>query len=175
MPFSLAMRRIQRSERMLMLAGLLASFRRVVRLLLFPAPPAGLRLAALEVFPQGGSQALAAPMEQGVLLRDGLGGTVHSGQDTPMSGLLRTPDERFANLPGWPHAPRTLQQPDGLRLHYIDEGPRSAKRTWLCLHGQPTWSYLYRHMISVFTAAGDRVVAPDFAGFGRSDKPADEA
>ncbi len=92
-----------------------------------------------------------------------------------MSGLLRTPDERFANLPGWPHAPRTLQQPDGLRLHYIDEGPRSAKRTWLCLHGQPTWSYLYRRMIPVFIAAGDRVVAPDFAGFGRSDKPADEA
>jgi haloalkane dehalogenase len=60
-------------------------------------------------------------------------------------------------------------------LHYIDEGPRAADRTWLCLHGQPTWSYLYRRMIPVFVGAGDRVVAPDFLGFGRSDKPADEA
>jgi haloalkane dehalogenase/tRNA(adenine34) deaminase len=60
-------------------------------------------------------------------------------------------------------------------LHYIDEGPREADRTWLCLHGQPTWSYLYRRMIPVFVGAGDRVVAPDFLGFGRSDKPADEA
>jgi haloalkane dehalogenase/tRNA(adenine34) deaminase len=92
-----------------------------------------------------------------------------------MTRSLRTPDERFADLPGWPHAPRYLAGPDGVRLHYIDEGPRGARRTWLCLHGQPTWSYLYRHMIAVFAGAGDRVVAPDFPGFGRSDKPADEA
>ncbi|MFO1159033.1 MAG: haloalkane dehalogenase [Reyranellaceae bacterium] len=92
-----------------------------------------------------------------------------------MIDALRTPDERFAGLPGWNYAPRYHLRADGLRLHYIDEGPRQARRTWLCLHGQPTWSYLYRRMIPVFTAAGDRVVAPDFPGFGRSDKPTDEA
>ncbi|MFI4998515.1 MAG: haloalkane dehalogenase [Reyranellales bacterium] len=92
-----------------------------------------------------------------------------------MLEVLRTPDERFAGLPGWPHAPHYFQRPDGRRQHYIDEGTRSPRRTWLCLHGQPTWSYLYRRMIPVFAAAGDRVVAPDFLGFGRSDKPTDEA
>jgi haloalkane dehalogenase/tRNA(adenine34) deaminase len=97
------------------------------------------------------------------------------GEDTPLANALRTPDERFADLPGWTHESRYFQRPDGLRLHYVDEGPRQAARTWLCLHGQPTWSYLYRRMIPVFTAAGDRVVAPDFLGFGRSDKPVDEA
>ena len=91
--------------------------------------------------------------------------------------VLRTPDERFAGLPGWPFAPRHLDQAaDGaaltLRRHYIDEGPRDAPATVLCLHGQPTWSYLYRKMIPVFTAAGLRVVAPDY--FGRSDKPAEQ-
>lgn len=88
--------------------------------------------------------------------------------------VLRTPDERFAGLPGWPYAPQYLQL-DGLRLHYVDEGPRDAAVTALCLHGQPSWSYLYRKMIPVFTAAGLRVVAPDLIGFGRSDKPEDEA
>lgn len=92
-----------------------------------------------------------------------------------MIDALRTPDERFADLPGWTYAPRYLARHDGLRLHYVDEGPRQARRTWLCLHGQPTWSYLYRRMIPVFAAAGDRVIAPDFLGFGRSDKPIDEA
>jgi haloalkane dehalogenase len=92
-----------------------------------------------------------------------------------LSDILRTPDERFAGLPDWPYAPRHLERRDGLRLHHVDEGPRDAPRTWLCLHGQPTWSYLYRRMIPVFTAAGHRVVAPDFPGFGRSDKPRDEA
>ena len=92
-----------------------------------------------------------------------------------MTDTLRTPDANFTGLPGWPYAPRYFERPDGLRLHYVDEGPRDAARTWLCLHGQPTWSYLYRRMIPVFAAAGDRVVAPDFLGFGRSDKPADEA
>jgi haloalkane dehalogenase/tRNA(adenine34) deaminase len=92
-----------------------------------------------------------------------------------LADALRTPDDRFQGLPGWTFAPRYHQRADGLRLHYVDEGPRQARRTWLCLHGQPTWSYLYRRMIAVFTAAGDRVVAPDFLGFGRSDKPADEA
>ena len=87
---------------------------------------------------------------------------------------LRTPDERFANLPGFAFAPHYLDI-DGMRMHYVDEGPRDAKVTVLCLHGQPTWSYLYRKMIPVFTAAGLRVVAPDWFGFGRSDKPVDEA
>ncbi|MBY0318492.1 MAG: alpha/beta fold hydrolase [Reyranella sp.] len=91
-----------------------------------------------------------------------------------MKNVLRTPDERFAGLADWPHVPRYFRRSDGLRLHYIDEGPRDAK-VFLCLHGQPTWSYLYRRMIPVFIAAGHRVVAPDFPGFGRSDKPTDEA
>lgn len=91
---------------------------------------------------------------------------------------LRTPDERFASLPGHPWPPRYLSDlPSlaGLRLHYVDEGPPGAPRTWLCLHGNPAWSYLYRKMIPLFLAAGDRVVAPDLVGFGRSDKPKREA
>ena len=88
--------------------------------------------------------------------------------------VLRTPDERFAGLPGFPYAPRYAQV-DGLRMHYVDEGPRDAAVTALCLHGQPSWAYLYRKMIPVFTAAGLRVVAPDWFGFGRSDKPEDDA
>jgi pimeloyl-ACP methyl ester carboxylesterase len=68
-----------------------------------------------------------------------------------LADTLRTPDGNFANLPGWPYAPPYFERPDGLRLHYVDEGPRAANRTWLCLHGQPTWSYLYRRMIPVFT------------------------
>jgi pimeloyl-ACP methyl ester carboxylesterase len=91
-----------------------------------------------------------------------------------MPTALRTPDARFTNLPGYPFAPHYLEV-DGLRLHYLDEGPRDAACTFLCLHGQPSWSYLYRRMIPVFTAAGCRVVAPDLFGFGRSDKPVDEA
>jgi len=89
---------------------------------------------------------------------------------------VRTPDGRFAALPGFPFAPHYLDELPGyprLRVHYLDEPPAAAAsgRTVLCLHGQPTWSYLYRKMIPVFTAAGHRVVAPDFYGFGRSDKP----
>lgn len=87
--------------------------------------------------------------------------------------VLRTPDDRFADLPGWSYAAR-YREIDGLRQHHVDEGPADAAVTVLCLHGQPTWSYLYRRMIPVFTAAGHRVVAPDFFGFGRSDKPEDE-
>ena len=92
-----------------------------------------------------------------------------------MIEALRTPDERFTGLPGFPYAPHYFNRPDGLRLHYLDEGPETAARTFLCLHGQPTWSYLYRRMIPIFTGAGHRVVAPDFLGFGRSDNPVDEA
>jgi pimeloyl-ACP methyl ester carboxylesterase len=92
--------------------------------------------------------------------------------------VLRTPDARFAGLPGWPYAPRYLELDDPaagrLRMAYVDEGPRDAAATVLALHGQPTWGYLYRKMIPVFTAAGLRVVAPDLIGFGRSDKPADD-
>jgi pimeloyl-ACP methyl ester carboxylesterase len=96
-----------------------------------------------------------------------------------MTEALRTPDERFANLPGWPYAPKYLQHAGALadlRMHYVDEAPAGASATSvtaLCLHGQPSWSYLYRKMIPVFTGAGLRVVAPDLLGFGRSDKPAD--
>jgi len=92
--------------------------------------------------------------------------------------VLRTPEQRFQALPGWPFEPRYVQQHDPLagplRRHYIDEGPRDAPVTALYLHGQPTWSYLYRKMIPVFTDAGLRVVAPDFFGFGRSDKPVEQ-
>ena len=87
--------------------------------------------------------------------------------------ILRTPDERFADLPGFPFEPRYAVV-DGMRMHYVDEGPRDAQVTALCLHGEPTWSYLYRKMIPVFTEAGLRVVAPDWFGFGRSDKPEDD-
>ncbi|HQY39017.1 MAG TPA: tRNA adenosine(34) deaminase TadA [Giesbergeria sp.] len=87
---------------------------------------------------------------------------------------LRTPDACFAHLPGYPWPPHYLSDLPalaGLRLHYLDEGPQDAPITWLCLHGNPAWSYLYRRMLPVFTAAGHRVVAPDLIGFGRSDKP----
>ncbi len=95
-----------------------------------------------------------------------------------MTEALRTPDERFTGLPGFEFDPLYLEDLsgfEGLRLHYLDEGPAGAAETFLCLHGQPTWSYLYRKMIPVFTAAGHRAVAPDFYGFGRSDKPVDES
>jgi haloalkane dehalogenase len=88
--------------------------------------------------------------------------------------ILRTPDERFADLPGYAYAPHYFEGAGGLRMHYLDEGAREAPVA-LCLHGQPTWSYLYRKMIPAFVAAGLRVVAPDFFGFGRSDKPEEEA
>jgi pimeloyl-ACP methyl ester carboxylesterase len=84
---------------------------------------------------------------------------------------MRTPDERFCDLPGFPYAPRYVEW-QGLRAHYIEEG--KGERTFLCLHGEPTWSYLYRRMIPAFVEDA-RVVAPDFIGFGRSDKPEDEA
>jgi len=87
---------------------------------------------------------------------------------------LRTPDERFASLPAFSFAPHYLEGAGGLRMHYLDEGPRDAPVA-LCLHGEPTWAYLYRKMIPAFVAAGLRVVAPDFFGFGRSDKPEEEA
>jgi haloalkane dehalogenase len=89
--------------------------------------------------------------------------------------VLRTPDARFSAVPDFPHAPSYVDRLpglEGLRVHYVDEGPRDAP-VFLCLHGEPTWSFLYRKMARVFLASGGRVVAPDFLGFGRSDKPTD--
>ena len=104
----------------------------------------------------------------------------HRREETRMTSnpvredALRTPDARFANLPGYPWRPHYLSDLPalaGLRLHYLDEGPCDATHTFLCLHGNPAWSYLYRKMIPVFLQAGHRVVAPDMPGFGKSDKP----
>ncbi|MCY3810696.1 MAG: haloalkane dehalogenase [Gammaproteobacteria bacterium] len=92
--------------------------------------------------------------------------------DEVRPGVLRTPDSRFADLEDFPYAPNYLQVGD-IRLHYVDEGPRDGQ-TLLLIHGEPTWSYLFRKMIPVFTDAGYRVVAPDLVGFGRSDKFVDE-
>jgi haloalkane dehalogenase len=94
-------------------------------------------------------------------------------EDSEMESL-RTPDERFENLPGWSWAPHYADVGDGLRMAYVDEGPREA-RPVLLLHGEPSWSYLYRFMIPPLLDAGLRVVAPDLIGFGRSDKPAARA
>lgn len=98
--------------------------------------------------------------------------------------ILRTPDHRFENLPGWPFPPHYADipaEPDPdlaqgaqaptLRVHYVDEGPADAAPV-LLLHGEPSWGYLYRHMIPPLVAAGHRVIVPDQVGFGRSDKPA---
>jgi haloalkane dehalogenase len=84
--------------------------------------------------------------------------------------LLRTPDERFTNLPDYPFAPHYAEV-DGVRIHYLDEGPANAAPV-LLMHGEPSWSFLYRKMIPPLVAAGHRVIAPDLVGFGRSDKPA---
>lgn len=91
--------------------------------------------------------------------------------------FLRTPDACFDKLPGFDYAPRYLdglQPAPDLRMAYVDEGPRDAKQIFLCLHGQPAWSYLYRKMVPVFADDGYRVIAPDMIGFGRSDKPVSE-
>ena len=90
---------------------------------------------------------------------------------------LRTDDTRFSALPGWPYTPHYLDDLPGyedLRVHYIDQGTHDA-RVFLCLHGEPTWAYLFRKMIPAFLQSGARVVAPDLLGFGRSDKPVDDA
>jgi haloalkane dehalogenase len=84
--------------------------------------------------------------------------------------VFRTPDERFADLPGFPYTPNYVEV-DGLRLHHLDEG---FGATVLCFHGEPSWTFLYRHMLDALVAGGHRVVCPDMVGFGRSDKPTDE-
>jgi haloalkane dehalogenase len=92
--------------------------------------------------------------------------------------ILRTPDERFANLPDFPFTPHYCEVKDAdgtaLRIHYVDEGPRDAKPV-LLMHGEPSWSFLYRKIIANLAARGHRVVAPDLVGFGRSDKPAEQS
>lgn len=85
--------------------------------------------------------------------------------------VFRTPDERFEDLPGYSYEPNYVEV-DGLRLHHVDEGSGS---TVLCFHGEPSWSYLYRHMLERLVGEGHRVVCPDLVGFGRSDKPTDQA
>lgn len=94
--------------------------------------------------------------------------------------ILQTPDERFSSLPDWPYQPiytminaTSAAEAVTLRVHHIDTGTATSGETVLCMHGEPSWSYLYRKMISRFVAAGHRVVAPDLVGFGRSDKPAE--
>jgi haloalkane dehalogenase len=94
-----------------------------------------------------------------------------------MTEVLKTPEERFINLPDFPYDPvyiDDLKDFEGLQLHYVDEGPQNSDHIFLCLHGEPTWGYLYRKMIPIFTGAGYRVVVPDYYGFGRSDKPVEE-
>jgi haloalkane dehalogenase len=90
--------------------------------------------------------------------------------------ILRTPDSRFENLPNYPFKPNYLNIPDGeggeLKVHYVDAGPLQADPV-LLMHGEPSWSYLYRKMIPIIVDAGFRAVAPDLVGFGRSDKPVD--
>lgn len=88
--------------------------------------------------------------------------------------LLRTPDERFASLPDFPYEPKYAEVGDGIRVAYLDEGPADAAPV-LLLHGEPSWSFLYRKMIPVLVAAGHRCIAPDLVGFGRSDKPSEQS
>jgi haloalkane dehalogenase len=92
--------------------------------------------------------------------------------------VLRTPDDRFDGLPGYPFAPHYVEVGDGeggaLRIHYLDEGPPEAAPI-LLLHGEPSWSFLYRHMVPVLVDAGHRCVVPDLVGFGRSDKPTEQS
>lgn len=91
---------------------------------------------------------------------------------------VRTPDDRFVGLPDYPFEPNYADVPDGegdsLRVHYLDEGPADAAPV-LLMHGEPSWSFLYRHMVPPLVEAGHRVIAPDLVGFGRSDKPTEQS
>ena len=89
---------------------------------------------------------------------------------------LRTPDDRFDVIPDYPFEPHYVTVGDNLRLHYVDHGPKDAtknKGVVIMMHGEPSWSFLYRHMIKNVAAAGFRVLAPDLIGFGKSDKPSE--
>ncbi len=89
---------------------------------------------------------------------------------------VRTDEDRFTDLPDWPYEPEYVEDLsgyEGLRMHYVDEGPKNGE-VFLSLHGEPTWAYLFRRMLPLFLESGARVVAPDFFGFGRSDKPVDD-
>lgn len=94
--------------------------------------------------------------------------------DSAAAAVLRTPEARFAGLPDYPYAPHYQPVAPGIEMHYVDEGPRDGEVV-LLLHGQPSWSYLYREMIPPLVEAGYRVIAPDLIGFGKSDKPRDMA
>mgnify|MGYP000430430990 CR=1 FL=1 len=98
-----------------------------------------------------------------------------TGTSTTPSGIeyLRTPEDRFVGLPGYPF-PANFRTVDGLRMHFVDEGPSDGP-VILLLHGEPSWSYLYRHMIPVLAGAGFRCIAPDLIGFGKSDKPVERS
>lgn len=100
-----------------------------------------------------------------------VGGSIRADEVAP--GILRTPDARFADLKDYPFQPNYMQI-GNYRVHYLDEGPADAPAV-LLIHGEPTWSYLFRKMIPILTAAGHRVIAPDLVGFGKSDKPANES
>ena len=100
-----------------------------------------------------------------------LGQTMMTQANEISPGIYRTPDSQFENLPGYDFSPN-YEMIDGYRVHYVDEGPKTAEPV-LMLHGEPSWSYLYRKMIPPVVDAGHRVIAPDLIGFGRSDKPAD--
>ena len=104
-----------------------------------------------------------------LLVAIGLIFALHATTNWQTAESIRTPDERFANLTDYPFAPNYIEI-KGYRIHYVDEGPADGE-TILLLHGQPSWSYLYRHMIPPLADAGYRVIAPDLVGFGKSDKP----
>jgi len=90
---------------------------------------------------------------------------------TSTTEVFRTPDTRFDDLPGYDFTPNYIEV-DGLRMHYVDDGPRDGAPV-VCFHGEPSWAYLYRKMLRPLVDGGHRVIAPDYAGFGRSDKPTD--
>ena len=94
-----------------------------------------------------------------------------------MEQVLRTPEERFEALPDFAYPPLYLDDLagyEGLRCHYLDLGPADASQTFFCLHGEPTWAFLFRRMIPAFLQSGARIIVPDLFGFGRSDKPTDQ-
>lgn len=94
-----------------------------------------------------------------------------------MDEVLRTPEERFEALPDFAYPPLYLDDLagyEGLRCHYLDLGPADASQTFLCLHGEPTWAFLFRRMIPAFLQSGARIIVPDLFGFGRSDKPTEQ-